>query len=133
MRLRIPTSLALGAAAVVAAAGLSAPTSASASPRSPTCRRTSAKQLTSLTGTTLVLVHGENLQAATSAVKATGMRTSTTFRKIGVVGAVGTKSQIQAVRSQPGVTYVEAGRQPIDAASRRPPTRPPAASRPPRR
>ena len=42
------------------------------------------------------------------------MKTSTTFRTIGVVGAVGTKSQIQAVRSQPGVTYVEAGKQPIE-------------------
>ena len=42
------------------------------------------------------------------------MTTSTTFDAIGVVGAVGTKSQIQAVRSQPGVTYVEAGKQPIE-------------------
>ena len=37
-----------------------------------------------------------------------------TFRKIGVVGARGTKAQIQSLRSQPGVTYVEAGAQPIE-------------------
>ena len=50
---------------------------------------------------------------ATEAVTATGMTKVATFRKIGVVGARGTKAQIQAVRSQPGVTYVEAGAQPI--------------------
>ena len=113
MRLRIPTSLAVGAAAVVAAAGLSAPTSASASPEIADVSPYLSQQLTSLSGTTLVLVHGESLQAAKSAVAATGMTTSTTFRTIGVVGAVGTRSQIQAVRSQPGITYVEAGKQPI--------------------
>ena len=59
MRLRIPTSLALGAAAVVAAAGLSAPTSASASPQVADVSPYLSKQLTSLSGTTLVLVHGE--------------------------------------------------------------------------
>ena len=36
-----------------------------------------------------------------------------TFKKIGVVGARGTKAQIQSVRGQAGVTYVEAGAQPI--------------------
>ena len=59
MRLRIPTSLALGAAAVVAAAGLSAPTSATASPQVADVSPYLSKQLTSLSGTTLVLVHGE--------------------------------------------------------------------------
>ena len=114
MRLRIPTSMAVGAAAVVAAAGLAAPTSASASPQPADVSPYLGKQLTNLTGSTLVLVHGENLQAARAAVAATGMRTSTTFRKIGVVAALGDKAQIQAVRSQPGVTYVEAGKQPIE-------------------
>jgi serine protease AprX len=106
--------LAVGAAAVVAAAGMTAPTSASASPQVADVSPYLSQQLAHLSGTTLVLVHGENLQAARSAVAATGMRTATTFRSIGVVGAVGSKSQIQAVRSQPGVTYVEAGRQPIE-------------------
>ena len=114
MRLRIPTSLALGAAAVVAAAGLSAPTSASASPQPADVSPYLAQQLGSLSGTTLVLVHGSSLAAANDAVAATGMTRSITFRKIDVVGAVGTKAQIQAVRSQPGVEYVEAGDQPIE-------------------
>jgi serine protease AprX len=114
VRLRIPTSLALGAAAVVAAAGMSVPTSASASPQVADVSPYLGTQLSTLSGTTLVLVHGESLRAATSAVRATGMTTSTSFDRIGVVGAVGTKSQIQAVRSQPGVTYVEAGKQPIE-------------------
>jgi serine protease AprX len=114
VRLRIPTSLALGAAAVVAAAGLSAPTSASASPQPADVSPYLAQQLGSLSGTTLVLVHGSSLAAANDAVAATGMTRSITFRKIDVVGAVGTKAQIQAVRSQPGVEYVEAGDQPIE-------------------
>ena len=41
------------------------------------------------------------------------MTKTVTFRKIGVVGARGTKTQIQALRSKPGVQYVEAGAQPI--------------------
>ena len=73
-----------------------------------------AKQLTSLTGKTTVLVHGATLADANRAVTAAGMTKTVTFRKIGVVGARGTKSQIQALRSQPGVTYVEAGAQPIE-------------------
>jgi serine protease AprX len=114
VRLRIPTSLALGAAAVVAAAGLPAPTSASASPQPADVSPYLAQQLGSLSGTTLVLVHGSLLAAAIDAVAETGMSRSITFRKIDVVGAVGTKAQIQTVRSQPGVEYVEAGDQPIE-------------------
>ena len=64
------------------------------------------------TGKATVLVHGTDLTAAKQAVSATGLATSTTFAKIGVVVARGTKSQIQAVRTQPGVTYLE-GNQPI--------------------
>ena len=41
-----------------------------------------------------------------------------TFEKIGVVGARGTKAQIQSLRSQPGVEYVEAGTQPIEYYSK---------------
>ena len=40
------------------------------------------------------------------------MRSVTTFDKIGVVVATGLPAQVQAVRSEPGVTYVE-GNQPI--------------------
>jgi serine protease AprX len=111
---RVPTSLAVAAAALVAAAGLSAPTAANATPEVADVSPYLARQLTDLTGSTLVLVHGETLADARRAVSDTGMRTSITFRKIGVVGAVGTKQQIEAVRARPGVTYVEAGRQPIE-------------------
>ena len=41
------------------------------------------------------------------------MTKTVTFRKIGVVGARGTKTQIQALRTKSGVEYVEAGAQPI--------------------
>ena len=78
----------------------------------PTSRRTSRSSFDSLTGTTLVLVHGfMHLTAANDAVAATGMTRSITFRRIDVVGAVGTKAQIQAVRSQPDVE-VRRGRRP---------------------
>jgi serine protease AprX len=61
---------------------------------------------------TTVLVHGTDTAAAAKAVQAAGMRQVTTFRKIGVVVATGLPAQVQAVRAQPGVTYVE-GNQPI--------------------
>ena len=62
-----------------------------------------------------MLVHGESLQAAKDAVAACGMTASTSFDKIGVVVARGTKAQIADVRRRPGVTYVE-GNQPIEFA-----------------
>jgi len=68
--------------------------------------------LDALTPTT-VLVHGTDTAAAIKAVRATGLRQVTTFRKVGVVVATGLPAQVQAVRSQPGVTYVE-GNQPIE-------------------
>lgn len=73
-----------------------------------------AGQLSGLTGRTTVMVHGTSIAAARQAVSATGMSRSGEFRKIGVVIANATKTQIEAVRSQPGVTYVEGGAQPID-------------------
>ena len=60
-----------------------------------------------------MLVHGATLADATKAVSASGLAKAVTFKKIGVVGARGTKAQIQSVRSQAGVAYVEAGAQPI--------------------
>ena len=112
MRPRILTSLAAGAAVVISL-GLAAPNPASAAPEAAGVSPYLAKQLTSLTGKTTVLVHGATLADATKAVSATGMTKVATFKKIGVVGARGTKAQIQAVRSQSGVSYVEAGAQPI--------------------
>ena len=73
-----------------------------------------AGQLTTLTGRTTVLVHGTSITAARDAVSAAGMAKKGEYRSIGVVIANATKSQIQAVRSAPGVTYVEGGAQPIE-------------------
>jgi subtilisin family serine protease len=62
---------------------------------------------------TTVLVHGTDLEAARSAVRAAGLTVNTTFDRIGVVVATGLPAQVELVRSQPGVTYVE-GNQPIE-------------------
>ncbi len=112
MRLRIPTSLAAGAAAVLAL-GLAVPSPAGAADQADLSPYLS-RQLSSLTGTTTVLVHGATLADADAAVTAAGMAKRTTFARIGVVGAKGTRSQIEALRTQPGVEYVEAGDQPIE-------------------
>ena len=61
---------------------------------------------------TTVLVHGRDLAAAKDAVRASGLRQLTSYDRIGVVVAEGTRSQILAARTQPGVTYLE-GNQPI--------------------
>ena len=108
----IITSLAAGTAAVIALV-LAAPNPASASPDQARVSPYLSKQLTSLTGKTTVLVHGATLTDANRAVSATGMTKVVTFRKIDVVGARGTKAQIQSLRTQAGVEYVEAGAQPI--------------------
>ena len=72
-----------------------------------------AGQLLSATSDrTAVMVHGAPLADAERAVTATGMRRVTTFRKIGVVVASATKQQVEAARTQPGVTYLE-GNEPI--------------------
>ena len=60
-----------------------------------------------------VLVHGRTLEDAQDAVRAAGLTKVTSFDKIGVVAARGTKRQIADVRKEPGVTYVE-GNQPIE-------------------
>ncbi|SEB55079.1 serine protease AprX [Nocardioides exalbidus] len=74
------------------------------------------QQLTGLTGRTTVMVHGSSIAAARQAVAATGMRKTGEFTGIGVVIANATRSQIQSVRTAPGVTYVEGGAQPITFA-----------------
>jgi serine protease AprX len=111
---RLIRPLALGAATLVALTGLMTLEPASAAPPPSPVSAFLAKQLPGLTGTTTVLVHGDTLADAKRAIKATAMKQSISFDKIGVVGAVGTKAQIEAVRRQPGVTYVEAGKQPIE-------------------
>ena len=62
---------------------------------------------------TTVLVHATDTATAAKAVQAVGLRKVTTFDKVGVVVATGLPAQVQLVRSQPGVTYVE-GNQPIE-------------------
>lgn len=73
-----------------------------------------AGQLTGLTGQTTVMVHGTSITAARQAVTAAGMTKKGEFRAIGVVIARATKSQIEAMRSATGVTYVEGGAQPVE-------------------
>jgi subtilisin family serine protease len=73
-----------------------------------------AQQLTGLTGKTTVMVHGTSITAARQAVAATGMAKAGEFEAIGVVIANASRSQIEAVRTQSGVTYVEGGAQPIE-------------------
>ena len=71
-----------------------------------------AAELAHLTGSTTLMVHGTDIAAARAAVEATGMRTVTEFATIGVVVVSGTAEQIEAARTQPGVTYLE-GNTPI--------------------
>jgi subtilisin family serine protease len=59
-----------------------------------------------------LMVHGTTLADAERAVAATGMQRVSTFNKIGVVTAWATRSQVEAARTQPGVTYLE-GDEPI--------------------
>jgi serine protease AprX len=68
--------------------------------------------LSATAGRMPVMVHGATLADAERAVAVTGMQRVTTFRKIGVVVAQATKPQIEAARTQPGVTYLE-GDEPI--------------------
>jgi serine protease AprX len=63
---------------------------------------------------TPVLVHGRSLADARSALAAHGMTELLAFERIGVVGTVGTATQVAALRRDPGVTYVE-GNAPVDA------------------
>lgn len=112
VRLSLGLSLAAALGATLALPGTPA-SAATSAPLQPYL----AEQLSDLRllESTTVLVHGESLQAAKDAVAASGMKASTSFDKIGVVVARGTKAQITDVRSRPGVTYVE-GNQPIEFA-----------------
>jgi subtilisin family serine protease len=107
-------TLAVGGLSVVTAALLAAP--AQAAPAAPPLAPVQdflAGQLGALgAAPTTVLVHGTDIAAARAAVSATGMRVVTEFERIGVAVASGTADQIEAARSQPGVTYLE-GNSPI--------------------
>ncbi|MBA2474025.1 MAG: peptidase S8 [Pseudonocardiales bacterium] len=95
------------------AGGTLAAMPASAEPAPVPLSASLAGQLLSATsGAIPVMVHGATLADAERAVAVTGMQRVTTFRKIGVVVAQGTRQQVEATRTQPGVTYLE-GEQPI--------------------
>ena len=102
------------AASAAFGAGSTATAAVSGAPQPANVSDFLAGQLTNLTGRTTVLVHGTDLTAARQAVAATGMAKKGEFKGIGVVIANATKSQIAAVRTQSGVTYVEGGAQPIE-------------------
>lgn len=74
-----------------------------------------AGQLATLDSSTpaTVLVHGTTLTAAEDAVEAAGLTRVTSFDRIAVVAATGTKSQISSAGTQPGVTYLE-GNTPVE-------------------
>ncbi len=115
MPLRPTTRAAATAAAGFAALALLAPSAQSVAATPAPIQPWLATQLGNLTSLvpTTVLVHGTDLAAARSAVRSAGMRELTSFDRIGVVVATATSSQVSAVRSKPGVTYVE-GNQPIE-------------------
>src|SRR6478672_4650748 len=105
------------AAAALATVALAAPASAGLLPAGSSLAPVQpwlSSQLGTLQAATptTVLVHGTDTAAAKRAVAAAGLRPVTTFDKIGVVVATGLPAQIQAVRGESGVTYVE-GNQPI--------------------
>src|SRR3954467_12005775 len=104
----------LGAVSGAVVLGALIATPASAAPAPAPVQAFLAGQLGTLAAATptTVLVHGTDIAAARAAVAATGMRPVTEFRRIGVAGAKGTAAQIQAARTQPGVTYLE-GNSPI--------------------
>jgi subtilisin family serine protease len=109
--------LACVASVLAASAAFAAGPSASAAGQAPQPANVSdflAAQLAGLTGKTSVMVHGTSITAARQAVTAAGMSKKGEFSAIGVVIANATKAQIQAVRTAPGVTYVEGGAQPIE-------------------
>lgn len=108
-------TLAVGGLSALTAAVLATPAQAAPSDALAPVQDFLADQLDGLAGAAqaTVLVHGTDIEAARAAVDATGLRTVTEFEKIGVVVASGTAEQIEATRSEPGVTYLE-GNTPIE-------------------
>ena len=100
-------TLALGAAALAPASSAQAPL--------PPVQDFLADQLSGLGALTptYVMVHGRTIQDAEAAVSASGLQQVTSYDRVGVAVARGTRSQIETARTQPGVTYLE-GNTPID-------------------
>ena len=110
MRPFVRKTLGLSAAAVLAGAALSMPTNSANAVGEPAAIQpylaNQLKTIGSIVPTT-VLVHGSSLAAANDAVRASGLTKVSSFDKIGVVAATGTKGQIGKARTQQGVTYLE--------------------------
>src|SRR5688572_31762763 len=115
--MRRPFRRTLGVMSGVVVAGALVASPASAAPPLAPVQDFLSGQLRTLAAATptTVLVHGTDIAAARAAVDATGMRPVTEFERIGVVVASGSAGQIQAVRAEPGVTYLE-GNTPIEFA-----------------
>ncbi|MEI2713120.1 MAG: S8 family serine peptidase [Nocardioides sp.] len=115
--MRRPLPILSAAVAVAACAVLSLAPGGAAAAESAPVQDYLAERLSSLSSLSkeTVLVHGASLTAARDAVAASGLDEVTSFDKIGVVVARGTKAEIRSVTTQPGVTYVE-GNQPIELA-----------------
>ena len=136
MRLTASRRLRLGTVTLAAATALTSTTAAAAAPASSGPQSAPSGVAAGLLGTgqaraplstwlaqhwstlsavtpTTVLVHATDVGAARRAATASGLTVRDTYDKIGVVVAAGLPLQIDAVRSVPGVTYVE-GNQPID-------------------
>lgn len=108
-------TLAVGGLSALTAAVLAAPAQAAPSDPLAPVQDFLADQLDGLAGAAraTVLVHGVDIDAARAAVESTGLSTITEFERIGVVVASGTADQVEATRSEPGVTYLE-GNTPIE-------------------
>lgn len=114
---RTTAALAAGALAAAALTGAALAPSAGAARATPLApvQTALAGELAGLSsaGQTHVMVHGTSITAARTAVRRSGLDLVTTFDKVGVAVAKGTKSEIAAARTQPGVTYLE-GNTPIE-------------------
>ncbi|NYG55835.1 S8 family peptidase [Nocardioides perillae] len=113
--MRRPARLSLACAAAAAllapALPLALAGSATAEPAGARVQDFLADQLADLgAGEAVVMVHGTDLAAAEAAVDAAGLTRGTAFERIGVVVARGTAAEIEAARTQPGVTYLEGNR-----------------------
>jgi subtilisin family serine protease len=104
------------AGVIVAGALFAMPATAQVAPAPLSPALTQELSGTSSAGAVPVLVHGATLADAQRAVDATGMQPITTYRKIGVVAVRASRDQVEAARSQPGVTYLE-GNQSISFTS----------------
>jgi serine protease AprX len=103
MRRVIPLS-----ASLVLLAALLAPAMPARSESVAPVSRALAARLAGDAGTVAVFVHATDVATARRAVADAGLTLLTTWNRIGVAVARGNAGQIAAVRTRPGVTYVEA-------------------------